>query len=226
MKKLFLIVSLFWFSSSGCTYLANRGNDALDIFHIKATFGPGILGSVRMTQGLTAGLGILPHVQKFGIKGRGIGHWEEYRGEAGAIVMGIPISFYYVKDVRKRFVSGNHYLQEDLENPKPELYRVYPLLGMAWWPLVSSTPREREDIAKLANSNPLQADRRVTEVGATAHLLVFGLDVSVDLLEIFDFILGWTTLDFQGDDYGSQIKIHKKKEAGEEETLEDLQAKR
>lgn len=228
MRKLGVFFLCLWLCSSlGCAnYMRNRANDALDMIHLKATFGPGILASARVTQGLTVGVGILNNVQKYGIKGRGIGHWEEYRGEAGAMFMGVPLSLYYVKDVRKTFVAGNNYLKEDLEHPKPDEYRVFPVLGLGWWPLESNTPGSREAANKLNSANPFMADRKVTEVGVTAHLLIFGVDVSVDLLEVFDFLLGWFTLDFKGDDAGSEVKEYKQKEWGEDETPADVQAKK
>ena len=228
MRKLgAFFLSLWLCSSMGCAnYLMNRANDALDMIHLKAAFGPGILASVRVTQGLTAGLGVLNHVQKYGIKGRGIGHWEEYRGEAGGMFMGIPLSFYYVKDVRKTFVAGNSYLKEDLERPKPDEYRVFPILGLGWWPLESNAPGTREAADKLNSANPFMADRKITEVGATAHLLIIGVDVSIDLLEVFDFLLGWFTLDFRGDDGGSEVKEHKNKEWGEDDSTPKAQAKK
>ena len=49
-------------------------------------------------------------------------------------------------------------------------------------------------------------DRKFWQVGLTAHALFLGLDFSVNLKELLDFILGWTTLDISRDDTSNQAR--------------------
>lgn len=204
-----LLLPLF----TGCTYLTNRGNDFLDIFHCKFTFGPGALVSARITKGLAGGLGMLLNVQKYGLKGRGVGHWEEYRIEGGLTALGAP---FYFKEVRRTFVSGNHYLKEDIETPQEKKTRIYPVSLSGWIPLKTGDLETDDPNANLANVNAFVRDRRPTEVGVTAHVLFVGVDMGVDLIEVADFLAGLVGIDIQGDDTHShnpqtkQKKLEKK----------------
>ncbi|HLC16658.1 MAG TPA: hypothetical protein VJL89_10580 [Thermodesulfovibrionia bacterium] len=48
--------------------------------------------------------------------------------------------------------------------------------------------------------------RGLTEVGTTFHLLIIGGEAALDLSELADFFLGFTTVDFKQDDWGKEAE--------------------
>lgn len=47
-------------------------------------------------------------------------------------------------------------------------------------------------------------DRKFWQVGATVHAGLLGVDFSVNLKELLDFLIGWTTIDISRDDTGNR----------------------
>jgi len=43
-------------------------------------------------------------------------------------------------------------------------------------------------------------------VGTTFHLLIIGGEAALDLSELADFFLGFTTMDFKQDDWGKEAE--------------------
>ena len=55
-------------------------------------------------------------------------------------------------------------------------------------------------------------DRKFWQVGATAHAVLVGVDFSINLKELLDFLLGWFTLDISRDDTANRPPEKKKPE--------------
>jgi len=111
---------------------------------------------------------------KFGFIGRQGGAWEETVAEFG-------MPGFYIRSVQITPASGN------IEPANTER-------GQSLWIFCGD-----EGIPYDSGY-----DRKFWQVGATAHAGLVGLDFSVNLKELFDFLLGWTTLDISNDDTGNR----------------------
>ena len=170
--KRWLAILILW-GSLGChsTYFHDRAEDFVDIWRLGITYGPGALVNARATKFVQVGIGGM-EVYKYGMRGRAMGHWQEFRGEGG-------VSLAYFMDYQKSFISGNERLAEEIREVQ----------------------RPRSQIEEpLADLDPFYGDRNFTEIGVTLHAFAFGIEFAIDFYSLLDFLGGWLLLDPQQDD--------------------------
>jgi hypothetical protein len=163
---------------SAANYLANRGLDFADIFKINVGIGPGLSANVRATQIIQVGAGYTG-ATKVGLSGRHAGFWNENSLEAG-----IPL-IVYGRDVEIIPGGGgiapiNSYRQQFL------------------WKFEFRDPEAKEK--KEGETYDTDYDRQFFEVGASVHALFPAFEFSINLKELIDFLVGFTTIDLCGDD--------------------------
>jgi hypothetical protein len=107
---------------------------------------------------------------RFGFIGREAGGWSET-----AVELGIP---------------GFYLRSADLEPANKDLLRVRTERGQSLWQFLGD-----EGVPYDTGY-----DRKFWQVGATVHAGIVGVDFSVNLKELVDFLLGWGGLDLSGDD--------------------------
>lgn len=159
------IVLLFLILSSGCSYLKDRGKDALEIIDLSGGFSMGVEANARVTKPLQLGFGAYSGYWA-GLKEGLFTTWEEDRAE-----MGLP--FFYFHEIQRsgdRLVGIRH-----------------PLPG-------------EQGYDEYLNDLFLINDRGFFEIGATANLIFFGLNVGLETAELFDFLSGLFTWDPLKDD--------------------------
>lgn len=200
MKRYAVLLFLIALLCCSCTatYWGDRGRDFIDCWQFQFRVGkaepnllfypvgipsPGIkpypffvplYGSVRFTKFLQFGSGGFEG-KTYGMLGRGMGVWEEKRGEWG-------LSLLYYSRVKRKFISGNDALAKALE-----------------------TTTSKDDITdaaeQLGDVDALQPkDRGLFNIGAGAHIVTVGFDFGFDPIEFFDFLFGLFTVDFKKDD--------------------------
>jgi hypothetical protein len=161
-------------SSGGIgTYFRDRANDFVDIFSLSLSLGFGAIVNVRATQFVQCG-GLFFDGSKVGFMGRQAGTWTHSECE-----MGIP--GFYIRSVE---------IMPDGKSVK----RICTDRGQSWFFQLCGDEGVPYDY---------NYDRRLWQVGASVHAILLGIDFSVDLKELLDFLLGWSTLDIANDDTNS-----------------------
>jgi len=158
------------------TYLKDRLNDFIDIFGLSLSIGMGLDANVRCTQAIQAG-GLFWGGARFGFIGRMAGGWSETVFE-----MGIP--GFYVRSIQVL-------AEEDsgIETMNTER-------GQSLWQFMGDegVPYDKG------------YDRKFWQVGATVHAILIGVDFSVNLKELLDFLLGWGAVDICRDDTANRVE--------------------
>ncbi|MBU0547375.1 MAG: hypothetical protein KKH57_01260 [Candidatus Omnitrophica bacterium] len=178
-KQIFLLLSVFILTSalSGCTYLKNRGNDAMDMFDVGITLTskPNFALYLDIAQVLPIGFS---HVD-------------------GKLI-GIGRSTFGVHDFRQKgygyLIGGSMQRGVDNYDPNnpddPATYDV-GILGFT-------------NGTHMANYNPAQYEEGRPKTHPTCpktlHLGWIGIEWGCKAWDMLDFILGWTTLDIGEDD--------------------------
>jgi len=159
---------------SGCRYMGNRAADLADIITAEATIGPGIEAHLQATTILGTSLGTSKQSGPM-MHGRFVGMGSR---ESGGIL-----------------ISGGTDVEDDLMRP---VYgdEEYKPRSRSWflflrWPFMRPLIRRREWPQTL-------------DVELGGSLLIVGAHVGLSPIEAVDFLLGFTTLDICGDDYGPE----------------------
>jgi hypothetical protein len=156
-------------------YFKDRGNDFVDIFSMSFYFGLGVVANVRATQFLQAG-GLWFNGSRVGFIGREYGSWAQSSMELGFPGM-------YIRDIQMKPQGGN----AKVVNTARGQSWIFHLLGDEDKPFDSGY------------------DRKVWQVGATGVAGLVGIDFSVNLEELLDFLLGWFSMDISRDDTKSRL---------------------
>lgn len=173
----------------GCTYLAERGRDFVDILGLGVSDGGGLAARVAPTRLLTVEVGARKDETFYGIR-RSKFHWVESS-------YGIPFAFFWssligdgpIPDWTGTNVirtSDSKLIFPDFEKSRP---RDVPVERRAYHLFVLTESRGCPLIREL----DLQVD---------ASLLIAGLQIIVSPGELVDFLAGIFTLDPGGDDAG------------------------
>lgn len=158
------------------TYIKDRLNDFVDIFSLSLSVGMGADVNVRCTQAIQAGA-LFWGGARFGFIGRMAGGWSETVFE-----MGIP--GFYVRSVQIIGNEGSGIKRIDTER------------GQSLWQFCGD-----EGVPYDTGY-----DRKFWQVGGTVHAILIGVDFSVNLKELLDFLLGWATVDISRDDTANRVE--------------------
>jgi hypothetical protein len=181
---------------SGCAYLKDRGNDALDTFTVAGGVGGGAKVRIGFLQ-----TGFLMNLDELGMRyGKFFKGW----GDGGHPTLDIDFLVSRAEDSAlphdargKEYSSGGGIAVEDIVGDNSWAYGYWIFSGV-----------DRDDAKRYAE--------RVNEVNGfyfphphyTAIEVCAGwggtLRLGVNPGELLDFILGWTTLDIYGDDINSE----------------------
>ena len=168
----------------GCSYLKNRANDALDVFRLQASWGPGLYASARATDFCATGLGVRLQ-ETIGMYGR-YGFtgfpWPEAQA-MGLVVMVVEDSIPYKQKLEP--LLDNTSQLEDGELPVGmQLLFFLPSMGMR------------------CEAGYSVADRglRVADLNASLAVIWVGTDVGFSPGELIDLLLGFAGIDVADDD--------------------------
>ncbi|MFH1354958.1 MAG: hypothetical protein ABIH19_02285 [Candidatus Omnitrophota bacterium] len=197
-KQICLLLGVFMLSSlfSGCTYLKNRGNDAMDMFDT------GIILTSKPNFALYTDLGMVLPMGFSHIDGK---------------LIGIGRSNFGVHDFRLNgygYVIGGK-MQRGVDNYNPDdpndppTYPVGIPALMDGTHMASIDPGRYEERPKTRYTCP-----------KVIHLGWIGFDFGCKLWDMLDFILGWTTLDIGEDDVAG-VQAHASSEYSIKEPMDD-----
>lgn len=166
---------------SGCTWLQNRANDALDVFALDFGQGPGLYADVRATDFVAVGVGMHDTVT-WGMHGR-------YAGTSGrgAVAVG-PLMWGWRPDgpAVSPMQSGDpSRFNQDVVDPPPSHLILWPA-----GPLRHAFPEYNETARGL----------RFADVSATLTIGYVGMHVGFSPGELVDFVLGVFGIDLSDDD--------------------------
>ncbi len=178
-KQVFFVLGVFIFTAlfSGCAYLRNRGNDALDMIDL------GIIVSKKP--------GFALYWDKPPVMPMGFAHVE------GKLI-GLGRSSFGVHDFREKgvgYIIGGS-LQRGLDNYDPQDPSAPKTYGTGLMGFLKGTTAFQDDPAKDEEGRP---KTRAT-CPLTIHLGWVGIDWGCKVWDMIDFFLGWTTLDIGHDD--------------------------
>jgi len=165
-------------------YFRDRGNDFIDVFGMSFYFGLGVVANVRATQFLQAG-GLWFNGSRVGFIGREYGSWAQ-----SSLELGFPGM--YVRDIQMVPQGGSATI-------------VNTARGQSWFFHLLGD----EGIAFDSGY-----DRKTWQVGVTGVAGLVGIDFSVNLQELLDFLLGWFAVDICRDDTANHQAPETKKEEG------------
>jgi hypothetical protein len=192
-KQAYLLCGVFLFTAlfSGCAYLKNRGNDALDMFDL------GITVSKKP--------GFALYMDKPPIMPMGFANVE------GKLI-GLGRSRFGVHDFREKgvgyFVGGS--LQRGLDNYDVQDANAPARYDTGLLGYLKGTTAFQTDLSKDEEGRP---KTRAT-CPLTVHLGWVGFEWGCKFWDMLDFMLGWTTLDIGHDD---EFTRSGKKEAAKSE---------
>ncbi|MCX6985450.1 MAG: hypothetical protein NT118_11985, partial [Lentisphaerae bacterium] len=180
MKNIIQIITAVVIISgmTGCAtpYMTDRSRDAADIFTIRMGFGAGVKTHVGPVQ-----VGLLFNLDCLGLRG-GEMVWAEKVVNTGA-------DFDYILGGVSEFDTRCLY-PDSMAWKRDKCYRLsYVLLGI---------PVNTPVLCRLPNRYSPGYFTDIEVVGGLWTTLRFGFNPG----ELFDFILGWTTVDIYGDDIG------------------------
>ncbi|TET37959.1 MAG: hypothetical protein E3J72_04520 [Planctomycetota bacterium] len=189
---------------TGCAYLKDRGSDAADIFTAHIGLGYG-LSAHAVVGPLGIGFGGAK-AKVAGMRDREIFFWNDYT-ELGFPLSNIHIfnGFYEPEGAGFCYASGLS-LTSWLYVDDPAMWTVFFLGG----PMQLDAMNKPEWVYFVGD----------VHVSATAGFVT--VRVGVNVIELIDFIVGWTTADIAGDD---EVEwVIKKPESDEKEEAEEEEA--
>lgn len=176
---------------TGCTYLQNRGNDALDIFDICFTF------SSKPNFALYADFFNITPVgfshagdKGFGLGNRHVGLFDYQEKSWGVLFWGSESQ------------GSGKFNPTDPHQARPSLREKVE----AGEPTPEEWPRYNVGIARMLAEDDAPPAVQFFGCSRSLHLLFFGIHVKCRPGDVFDFILGWTTLDIYGDDLAGKVQ--------------------
>lgn len=185
-------------AGSGCAfghYWMDRGNDLVDMFGLRVSgnLGFGLEANVRATEFFQTGIG-WSEKYVIGISGREFGCYLEQSYSmpftpSDWVPWIYPTPFGFERGIKRTPIFGNF--------PEVGVERQVSFL-----PSYGSKYRIVSDVP-WAGRKKTSYDRWGGDIGFSAcagFLVVAGVEAEVRLHEVFDFILGWFTIDFMKDD--------------------------
>jgi hypothetical protein len=173
-RKLFIIIlfsmSLFF---SGCQYGKDRLQDAGDIIQLEIGFGPGLFAGVQASDFFAPGLGIYFQNIYFGPLGRG----RETAFSQAQSIGGAGLLYYYKE-------TGFIPLDEKTAIEAP----------------INSVSTALFGINYRDESNSSRRWPEMFSFSGKVHALFIGVGAGINPVELFDFIIGLSTLDICNDD--------------------------
>ena len=168
--------------------LQDRNDDAAEILRLNAGLGPGLLVNAHVTRCIALGAGA-HEARRYGFRN---GHgwiWDERRYDTNLIV---PIWGWEDVDAVAYGGMPVTLVRGDERDPLP------PGEEPSFWHCAGEP---------LTINNP---NRGWLEVSANVHAIFVGVDVGLDVGELFDYLFGWFGIDLAGDDSwtGKELEKH------------------
>jgi hypothetical protein len=166
----------------GCSYLKNRANDALDVFRLQASWGPGLYASARATDFCATGLGMRLQ-ETVGMYGR-YGFTDFPWPEAQALGFGVAVLEDSIPYQLEPLLDDTSQLDDGERPVGMQVLFFLPSMGMK------------------CEAGYSVADRglRVADVNASLALVYVGADVGLSPGELIDLLLGFAGIDVADDD--------------------------